>query len=45
MVKREAKMNIMDNGRVGAMLDRMQEQLNQDPEELDRLLDIIEEVI
>jgi len=38
-------MNIMDHGRFGAIVDRMQEQLNRDPEEFDRLLDIIEEVV
>jgi len=38
-------MNIMDHGRLGAILDRMQEQLNRDPEEFERLLDVIEEVI
>ena len=37
--------NVMDNGRVGAILDRLQERLQQDPEEFDDLLDRIEEVI
>ena len=40
-----SKPNVMDNGRVGAILDRLQERLQQDPEEFDDLLDRIEEVI
>jgi len=38
-------MNIMDNGRVDAILGRLQEQLDKDPKELELVLDIIEEVI
>jgi len=38
-------MNIMDNGRVGAILDRLQGRLDADPEEFELLLDSIEEVI
>ena len=38
-------MNIMDHGRFCAIVDRMQEQLNRDPKEFERLLDIIEEVV
>ena len=35
----------MDNGRIDAILDRLQNLLNQDPEELEKILDIIEEVV
>jgi len=44
-VKRDDIMNVMDHGRVGAIVDRLQERLNQDPEEFELLLDSIEEVI
>jgi len=38
-------MNVMDHGRVGAILDRLQERLKQDPGEFEQLLDSIEEVV
>jgi len=44
-VKREAKMNVMDNGRVCAIIDRLQERLNQDPGMFEFLLDDIEELV
>lgn len=37
--------NVMDNGRIGAILDRLQERLRQDPGEFEHLLDAIEEVV
>lgn len=38
-------MNIMDNGRVGAILDMLQGRLDADPEGFEELLDSIEEVV
>ncbi len=38
-------MNIMDHGRFCTVVDRLQDLLKQDPEEFERLLDIIEEVV
>lgn len=38
-------MNVMDNGRVGAIIDRLQDRLKQDPEGFEQLLDSIEEVV
>ena len=37
--------NIMSHGRFCTIIDRMQELLNQDPKEFERVLDIIEEVV
>lgn len=37
--------NVMDHGRFCTIIDRMQELLNRDPKEFERMLDIIEEVV
>lgn len=38
-------MNIMSHGRVLAIISQLQDRLNKDPDEFERLLDNIEEVI
>ncbi len=38
-------MNIMSHGRVLALLSHLQSRLDEDPDEFERLLDSVEEVI